>query len=732
MTRPISFEDIARLPLPGTAVPVQVSFGPDDRVVTFLHSPELTLERRLFVLSLEADGATAIEVTLGEGIVTSEDDLGIEEKLRRERAREIGLGVTSATWAEKGDVLMVPLPDGLRVVRGLGGAPHRAEVVLVARSDGGPIEDPRLSPDGSQVAFVRRGDVYVLPTTGGGQPLRLTTTATDGVFNGLAEFVAQEEMGRPHGLWWSPDGTRLAYTEVDEREIPVYRIVHQGSDALGSGEFEDHRYPFAGEANAKVRLGVMAAGGGETVWLDTGHDDHYLARVHWLAGGGLVAEIEARDQRSLNIVRFDTASGTATELFSETSDVWLNLHDDFRALLEPLDGEAGVFVWSSERTGFRHLELRARDGSLLRVLTEGDWAVDRLEGVDEHAGLAYFTGTRDGATERHLYSVPLAGGRVRRLTPEPGVHDVVLSQSGRLFADCHSSLASPPKVTLRATGDGSVLQALHDGVDPRLATLALEPPELVSIPAPDGTELHGLVFTAAEGAGDSSPSGTPPLVVHVYGGPHLQLAQNSWASTVMMRAQALARLGCTVLALDNRGSARRGLAFESAIKNLTGHVELEDQLAGVRWMVEQGRAAADRVGVYGWSYGGYMSLMCLARAPEVFQAAVAGAPVTHFGGYDTHYTERYLETPESNPAGYEEGSVLAHAAGITGRLLLVHGLIDENVHFRHTARLLNRLVRARVPYSLLLFPDERHLPRKLEDRAYMEEQVVTWLLDALR
>ena len=219
--------------------------------------------------------------------------------------------------------------------------------------------------------------------------------------------------------------------------------------------------------------------------------------------------------------------------------------------------------------------------------------------------------------------------------------------------------------------------------------------------------------------------------MQVYGGPHVQLAVNDWAPTVSMRAQALRRLGFAVLVVDNRGSARRGLRFESAVHLQMGEVEVQDQVAAVRWAVAAGLADPDRVGVYGWSYGGYMALRCLGRAPDVFRAGVAGAPVTDWDGYDTHYTERYMGTPQSNPEGYRAASVFGCVPAIRGDLLLVHGLIDENVHFRHTARLIDRLVTARKPYRLLCFPSERHLPRRHEDRAYMEEQVVGFLVGRL-
>ena len=734
----IPYGEIARFPLPGAAVPVQLKFGPEDKVLTYLHSPELGLNRSLFVLDLTRDDSEPVEVKL-EGTASSEEDLTLEEKLRRERSREIGLGVTLATWAMEADVLMVPLPEGVFVLRGLAAAVSEArdldtvETVLVVRAgDSGPVEDPRLSPDGSKLAFVRTGDIYVADATRVEAPLvRLTDTATEGFFNGLAEFIAQEEMRREHGLWWSPDSSLVAYAEVDERHIPIYRISHQGSDGPNGGTFEDHRYPFSGSENVRLRLGVVAAGGGTTVWMSLGPagadlGDAYLARVDWLPGGSLAAQVESRDQQRIDLRHFDVATGESTTVYTESTEPWINLHDDYKALekSEP----PGCFLWSSERSGYRHLEVRGPDGSLVTQLTSGEWAVDQLEGVDEERGLVYFTGAMDDSTEKHLYCIPLEGGGIQRLSADAGFHNVVVSRQARLCTDTFSSLEQPPTVVVRSLQDPNFVRPIHTRDDPRVAALDLDPPTLVRISAADGTALNGMVFTAQR---PEESSGPPPLVVHVYGGPAAQLVENNWRSTVMLRAQALARLGCTVLVVDNRGTPRRGLVFEAPIYRLQGHLDLDDQVAGVRWAVEHGLADPERVAIYGWSHGGYMSLIALARAPEVFTAAVAGAPVTHEDGYDTHYTERYMGTPTNNHDGYERSSVLAHAHKIRGKLMLVHGLIDENVHFRHTARLINRLTEHRIPHTLLLFPSERHVPRRAEDRAYMEETVINWLLEAL-
>ena len=710
-TTTIPIEEVARFPAPGMAVPVSYAFSPDDRQVTYLYGPDQSPVRQLYALDI-ATGEQRLVLASLEG---ESEELSLEEARRRQRQRQLGQGITRYAWASKADRILVP---GQRAIYVLDGTHSTARKVI---DMDGAVVDPQLSPDGARVAYVHDAEIYVADVVegGGGGTSQLTTGARGtGRTNGLAEFIAQEEMGRGSGFWWSPDGSRIAFAEVDETHIPVYRIVHQGSDATGANAQEDHRYPFAGAPNARVRLGVVSSDGGEPTWMDLGMDlgqdqDIYLARVHWLPDGQLWAQIENRQQTVLDLVRFDPATGERRTVLRESSDVWINLHDMFR----PLD--SGGFIWASERTGFSHLYLYDSGGALVRQLTDGDWVVDGIAGVDEDAGLVYFTGALDGPTERHLYVAPLAGGVPRRITREPGMHAVTLDHGFRQFVDVHSSTETPPAATVRLLEDSSALRSVHAASDPRIADLALEGPELVTLLAGDGTTLHGAIYRPPDEFG----AGPYPTIVSVYGGPHAQMVHNHWSMTGAMRAQYLRRRGFLVFVLDNRGSARRGLAFEGAIKHRLGSLEVRDQVDGVRWLVGQGLAIPERVGVYGWSYGGYMTLMCLARAPEVFKAGVAGAPTTHWDGYDTHYTERYMGTPQSNPDGYADSSVGAHVKHIKGKLLVLHGLIDENVHFRHTARLINALIAHRIRYELMLFPDERHMPRKMEDRVYMEERI---------
>ena len=701
----VPIEEIAKFPPPGMSTPVSFSFSPDDSLLTYLYGPDQSPVRQLFALDTATGDSRVIQASVEPKAVA----LSLEEQLLRQRQRQLGEGIVRYSRADKRDIILIPAQSGIYAKDSID-SPAR----LLVSSEAGPIIDPQLSPDGSVVAFVRDAELHVA-SVDGGEILQITQGARGtGKTHGLAEYIAQEEMGQLSGFWWSKDGSHIAFKEVDESHIPIYRIVHQGSGETGQAAQEDHRYPFAGQPNARVRLGVVSTSTCETAWMDLGDDvDIYLARVAWMPDGSLCAQIENRDQTRLDLVRFDISTGSRVTLLTETSDVWINLHDMFR----PIDD--GGFVWASERTGFMHLYLYDVYGNLVRQLTDGKWVVDSLEGVNQKKRVAYFTGTADGPTERHLYRVSLDGGSIERITSERGTHFVTLDHGCRNFVDVFSSIDTPPTVTLKSLEDGRILHSIHEPDDPRLGKLDLAPPELVTFATRDGETLHGAVFRPPPEFGP----GPYPSVVYVYGGPHAQIVSNHWSITCAMRVQHLRSQGYLVFSLDNRGSARRGLAFEGIIKHNMGDIEVRDQVDGVHWLIDQGLTDAARVGVYGWSYGGYMALMCLSRAPGVFKMGVAGAPVTHWDGYDTHYTERYMGTPQSNAKGYEASSVMPHIDRLNGSLLIVHGLIDENVHFRHTARLINSLIKARKHYELLLFPDERHMPRSLADRVYMEERI---------
>ena len=709
-----SIADIAAFPAPGMVVPNHFAFNHDASEIVYLLASGEQSAQQMYALDL-ATGATRVVVEPPAGGV-QEGSLSLEEELRRQRFRMLATGVTNFSLAGPNDRMLIPISGALYVRDGLGtDAPLR----LIAESDPqSPVVTPALSPDGEQIAFVRDAELYLVAANGG-TPRQITTGARGtGKSHGLSEYVAQEELDRREGFWWSTDSRSIAYIEVDETKIPLYRIAHQGSGILGEAAEETHRYPFAGQANADVRLAVIAATGGEPLWMDLDYGEEiYLYTVVWRPDGDLGAVILNRAQTWVEVARFDRQTGQRTSALHEDTEYWINAAPHSHVQLKD-----GGFVWASEGgSGFRHLYHYGSDGALQRQLTSGEWVVDAIKGVDETRGMVYFLANRDDPTETQLYAVSFDGGEPRRITQQAGTHSVTLDSACQRFIDEYSALDTPPQVSVRSLADGALLHPIEGVADARIATFALQPPKIVTLRNRDGVQLYGALYTPPA---DQFGAGPYPTIISVYGGPGPQSVVNAWSRTASLRIQYLRSLGYLVFQLDNRGSARRGLVFEGAIRRHMGTVEVDDQVDGVRWLVAQGLADPKRIGMMGWSYGGYMTLRCLEKAPDVFAVGVSGAPPTSWDGYDTAYTERYMSTPDANPEGYAESSALNAVDTITGKLLIVHGMLDENVHFRHTARLVNALIRAGKPFDLLPFPDERHMPRHQADRIYLEQRVI--------
>ncbi len=697
----LTISDVARYPRPGMSVPGMVGFTPDSRQLNWLHAEGGGLVRSLWQIELETGARSVLA-----GPERAGEPISREEELRRERTRTRELGVPAYYWARDASppVLMISGP----IVRiAIGDEPLRE----LPGTEG--AVDPTLSTDGSRLSFIRAGNLFVVPTDGSAQPTQLTDAAEDGLTFGLADYIAQEEFGQLHGHWWSRDGGWIALVRVDSRAIAPYPIVHQGAADV---DVETHRYPFAGDPNAEVALGVIPAEGGDIRWLPLPDEDGYLVRVAWWStpdneAGRLVIQWLDREQRRLRLLAFDNWDDP-TLLIDERQQPWINIADDARGLSD------GRFLWSSERSGFRHLSIHAADGSLEHELTSGTWIVDGVIGLDETNNHVYFTSTRDSALGRQVERVALNGGEPERLSRTGGVSGGALSRDGRWLALLESSLESPPSISLVDTRDGSRRTLYESSLTAE--ALGLRPPEFRRFAANDGTALYGALYRP-----DPAVE-RPPLLAAVYGGPHAQTVLDAWALTVDLRAQYLAQQGYLVLKLDNRGMAGRGLAFEGHLDRRMGTVEVDDQAAAVEALAATGEIAPDRVGVYGWSYGGYMTVMSMLRRPDLFKVGVSGAPVSDWDGYDTGYTERYMGTPQNNAEGYREGSLLTHAENLRGKLLIVHGGVDENVHFRHTARLITALTQTDRDYDLLLFPSERHMPRDQAGLEYQERRVARY------
>ena len=695
----ITPEMVAHYPRPGMAIPGRLRYSPDAKFVTYLFSERGDLVRDLWRLDLSSGRTEHWLSPPGEAV--TEENISREEVLRRERLRLRETGITEYFWAEKANVMLLPLRGELyRWVEG-----------KVTRLTGGGVIDPKITDDGRTVFFNRDGDVWTIDKAG---ERRLTSHAP-GTTNGLAEFVAQEELDRLSGYWPSPHGDLVAFEQVDESHIPIYPIVHQGKAAL---EIEEHRYPFAGAENARVKLGVVSVDAGEIAFMDLPSEEGYVARVDWHPDGRLLVQWLSRDWQHLDLLAYDIKTGRGRPILAERTEPWINLHHDLRTV-----EATGEFTWSSERSGFRHLSLYAPDGKLIRQLTSGDWLAEGTVALDEKSRQLYFVGWRSTPLERQLFRVSLDGGEAEQLTSEPGMHGVVIAPDFSSYVDVWDNREHPPSITVRSMA-GAPQHVIHEATPNELD---LPAPELHRFRTSDGVELHAAVYRPGSPpprAGEGQDGGRAPVVVEVYGGPGPQTVNDSWAQTIDLRAQWLAQHGFVVLKVDNRGSARRGLAFEAPLARRMGQIEVNDQVEGVRWLGTMGFADTSRVGITGWSYGGFMTLMALTTAPEIFKAGIAGAPVTFYEGYDTAYTEKYMGTPQDNPEGYRLGSPLTYADQLRAPLLVVHGMIDENVHFRHTARLMQALIDAGKPFESLIYPNERHMPRSEKDRVDLERRLL--------
>jgi dipeptidyl-peptidase 4 len=713
----LSLDDISRLPLPGTDHPGSITFTPDGRALTYLRGSAGSRVQSLW----RHDLATG-EVRLLAGPspeASREERLSHDEQLERERARTITLGVTSYAWASGAGPAALVVPMAGRIFVAVGDEALVGVRPLPAVDGAAAVA---LAPSGELATYVRDGDLWVTPLDGA-SARQLTRDAKPGLTNGLADYVAAEELDRFEGLWWSADSTRIAYARVDERMVPPYPIAHLGDDAPA---FEEHHYPFAGGPNVQVTLQIVAAGGGQSVPVELGMaPDDYLARVVADPRGGWLVAVLPRDQRSLRWLRV-TADGSATELWVEAADPWINLDDDTRVLAD------GMILRSTEQTGFRHLELRAVDGSLERRLTDGDWMVTGVVHVDEGRRKVLFTATHDGVTERHLYAVPLDAdepiSHPERLTHEAGWHDVVASRDGGRWVDTWSTLEHAPTVAVRSR-DGAEPIAIHEPSE-TTASLGLVAPVLLELTAADGaTRLHAALYRPSPAEPRSSTP--PPAVVWVYGGPHSQYVKRAWEVSVDGLRQYLAQSGAAVVVVDNRGTGYRGLAFESPIAGRLGRVELDDQLAAIRQLADRGELDPARVGITGGSYGGFMTLRALEREATPFTVGVAVSPVADWDGYDTAYVERYLGMPEPNQSGYRASSALTEAARLSGQLLLIHGAIDENVHLRHSVRLQAVLQANGHDVELVVLPFDRHRARSPDGLRTRDRRTVAHLLSGL-
>jgi dipeptidyl-peptidase-4 len=703
----LTIERIFASPELSGPTPRQLKLSPDGRYATLL-KPRADDRERFDLWAL--DTTTGAQRMLVDSTKFGGGQISEAEKMRRERARVGGTkGIVEYEWAPDAKSILVPVDGDLYLADVATGAVRRLTDTPATEIDS------HVSEGGHFVSFVRDQNLHAIDLATGAERA-LTTEGKDTVTCGTAEFVAQEEMDRRTGTWWAPGDSRVAVECYDEAKVQV--VTRAAIGANGTRVY-DQRYPAAGTPNVAVTLWVLNPDGSGRAKVDLGSDpDIYLARVKWSKDGRtLYVQRESRDQKHLDLLAVDPATGASRTVLSEASNTWLNLNDDFHPLKD------GSFLWGSERSGFHHL-YRFADGKLI-PLTSGDWEMTGLVGVDEPNHRAFFTGNKDGVLESHVYSVDyLNPGEPVRLTEADYWNAADMDKAGTRLLISRSSPDQPPQVYV-ADDKGKRLAWVEenrlDASHPYAPYLASKQPvKYGTLKAADGSTLYWEMITPPLKAGKKYP-----VFFEHYGGPTAQQVRRAWKSPM---AQYWVSKGWIYFQVDNRGSANRGRAFEDQIYHAMGTVEVEDQAAAARWLQKQPYVDGKKIATSGWSYGGYMTLKMLEKAPTgLYAAGIVGAPVTKWELYDTHYTERYLGNPAIDPKPYQASDALAGALKITSPFLLIHGMSDDNVVFENSTMLADELQAANRPFQMMFYVGQTHRPAGQLRQAHVQNTIERFL-----
>lgn len=668
-----------------SGVPTGIKVVPDGSAVLFLRSPARSFVQDLYEFNTST-GQERVLLTADDILRGAEEELSPEEKARRERMRMSARGIAGYQLSKDGTKILVPLSGRLFVV-------ERATArVRELNSDKGFPIDPRFSPDGRFIACVRDGDIYVIEIETG-EETQLTTGASDTVDFGLAEFVAQEEMGRREGYWWSPDGERLVYQRTDRADMEVFHILDA---ARPDRPPQSWSYPRPGKKNAVVQLGVMSREGGQTTWIHWDRQTYpYLATVRWTDGSPLTILVQNREQTEQALLAADAEAGSTSVLLIERDPAWLNLEQAVPKWLP----NGSAFLWMTERAGGWQLELRGRDGGLIRTLNAPDFGLQGLEHFDSRGGYAYVSASQD-PTQKHLYRINLSGipAEPYKMSHDPGQHSAIFGEGHEVFVYSASLLNGKRLQQVRHV-DGQILGSLTSVGD--------EPPFIPKIELTTVGRNPGFNAVIVRPR-NFDPRQNYPVINSVYGGPHAQTVIANPRRYLLQ--QWIADHGFIVVSIDGRGTPGRGREWERVIKGNLIEIPLNDQITA---MVALGREYREmdlsRIGIYGWSFGGYFAAHAVMQRPDFFKVGVAGAPVADWQDYDTHYTERYMGLPEQNAEGYRNSSVLTFANKLERPLLIIHGTADDNVYFMHSLKMSNELFRAGRSHDFLVLSDFTHM-----------------------
>jgi dipeptidyl-peptidase-4 len=565
----------------------------------------------------------------------------------------------------------------------------------------GEKELPSFSPDGALVAFVRDNNLFVVDV---GMPREsaLTTDGTARILNGKLDWVYEEEIygrGQQQAYWWSPDSSRIAFLQIDDRPVHTYVTV---DDIPYEPTVEHWDYPRAGDPNPIARLGVVRVAGGPAQWIDTSKYspiDHLIVSVGWAPEGKqVVYEVQNRTQTWLDLDAADVESGAPRTILRETAKYWIASDETS----QPAWLKDGSFLWQSTRSGWLHLYHYKSDGTLIKQVTDGTWELRKLHGVDDAGGWIYFSGTERSSIGGDVYRIKLDGSGLQRLSKAEGTHTALFSPGFALYIDWWSDATTPPQVRLHRN-DGADVRVIDENQVAALRQYRLSKPEFLQVKTRDGFVMEAEMIKPP----DFNPARRYPVYQFTYGGPHAPQVHNAWGGSGYMYHQLLAQKGIIVWICDNRTASGKGAEATWPLYKNFGELELRDIEDGLSWLKQQPYVDSSRIGIHGWSYGGFMTGYALTHSTS-FAMGIAGGTVADWRDYDTVYTERYMGLPQENPDGYRRSSPRWAAKDLHGALLLIHGEIDDNVHPQNTMQLAYELQKAEKPFRLMLYPKARH------------------------
>lgn len=699
----LSIERIFSAPALHGTTPRLVKLSPDGKRVTFIRAKHTDTSRYdLWEYNIKDQHSRLLFDA--DDLHQGDENLSDEEKARRERMRLSGSGIVSYTWSPDGKALLFPLAGDAFYYRL--GEPNAQRLLATPEFE----TDIKFSPKGNYISFIRDQNI-IIKHISSGKETAITTTGGDNIKFGMAEFVAQEEMSRLTGYWWSPDETNIAFTRIDETPVDIITRSEIYAERI---TMIQQKYPKAGSPNVLVELFVQDINTAKRVAIDLGKDnDIYLPRVKWTNNADLLSyQVQSRDQKTLSLYAFSVSKQSSKVLLTERSNTWINLHNDLTFLTQQ-----DAFIWRSERDGFAHLYLYTNEGKLIKQLTQGQYVVTKIEASDEIAGKLYISARKDTPLEAHLYALDMKTQDITRITQPGKFHTVQFSRDASVYANTFSDINTPPQTGLYHADGRFITWLDENAVDETHPLQAFSAnwvkPEFGTIQTQDNTKLYYRLYKP------TNLTGKHPVIVYHYGGPIAQVVTNRWGGNRGLMFQYWAQQGYVVFSIDNRGSNYRGKAFEDPIYQNMGDIEIQDQKLGVDFLRTLDFVDPNKIGVYGHSYGGYMSLMAMFKAPDYFSVGVSGAPVTEWRLYDTHYTERYMGNPNTNKAAYDAASVFPYANNLQGDLLIYHGMADDNVLFTHATKLYKHLQDNAKLFHVMDYPGKKHSIRGKNTQIHM-------------